>query len=233
MKYLLFLATVVASAQPLRVFSEFVRFDKAGDPVAPAQPREILSPALVRNGFTSFQISIQGPPGVRWTLYVGLNPEDAVKITLYRPVGDRLELVEQPVQGEGVQIVWMDVWTDRAAPVRRIKVEPQLMVGEDWVIYPMEGRVMDAVVPDAKRTEASDVRTLMCGPVRRYANYVNAEQPFQSRNWRQDALLATLAPKEELLRVIGGCDPRAPVDATETKNLESYMRIRDYLFRLR
>src|SRR5258706_9073276 len=103
-KVLFLLATVLASGQPLRVFSELVQFDKAGDPVAPAQPREILSPALVRNGFTSFQISIQGSPGVRWTLYVGLNPEDAVKITLYRPRGDRLELVEQPVQGEGVQI---------------------------------------------------------------------------------------------------------------------------------
>src|SRR5437868_2087054 len=95
MKYLFFLSALLVQAsicaQPLRVFSEFVQFDKAGDPVAPAQPREILSPALVRNGFTSFQISIQGPPGVRWTLYVGLNPGDAVKITLYRPAGNRLE----------------------------------------------------------------------------------------------------------------------------------------------
>jgi len=216
MKYLLFLATVVASAQPLRVFSEFVRFDKAGDPVAPAQPREILSPALVRNGFTSFQISIQGPPGVRWTLYVGLNPEDAVKITLYRPIGDRLELVEQPVQGEGVQIVWMDVWTDRAAPVRRIKVEPQLMVGEDWVIYPMEGRVMDAVVPEVDKPPA-----LLCG------RNTPSEGGHHLRNARQDAALSTLAPKEELQRVTAGCA------ATPLENPESYLRIRDYLFRLR
>src|SRR5712671_3779078 len=123
---LLFLVSGIAVAQPLRVFSELVQFDKAGDPVAPAQPREILSPALVRNGFTSFQISIQGRPGVRWTLYVGQNPDDAVKITLYRPSGDHLELADLPVQGEGVQILWMDLWADRAAPVRRIKVEPQL-----------------------------------------------------------------------------------------------------------
>jgi hypothetical protein len=216
MKYLLFLATVVASAQPLRVFSEFVRFDKAGDPVAPAQPREILSPALVRNGFTSFQISIQGPPGVRWTLYVGLNPEDAVKITLYRPIGDRLELVEQPVQGEGVQIVWMDVWTDRAAPVRRIKVEPQLMVGEDWVIYPMEGRVMDAVVPEVDKPPA-----LLCG------RNTLSDGGHHLRNARQDAALSTLASKEELQRVTAGCG------ATPHENPESYLRIRDYLFRLR
>lgn len=212
--YLLF--TALSTGQPLRVFSEFVVFDKAGDPVMPAQPREILSPALVRNGFTSFQISIQGPPRVRWTLYVGQNPDDAVKITLYRAAGERLEVAEQPVQGEGVQILWMDVWADRAAPVRRIKIEPQLQVGADWVIYPMEGRVVDAVVPSVDKPLG-----LLC---RKFAPSDGAQR---LRNAQQDAALATMAPREELRRGLDGCE------ASPQENPESYLRIRDYLFRLR
>jgi len=218
-KVLFLLATVLASGQPLRVFSEFVRFDKAGDPVAPAQPREILSPAIVRNGFTSFQVSIQGRPGVRWTLYVGQNPDDAVKITLYRPSGDHLELADLPVQGEGVQILWMDLWADRAAPVRRIKVEPQLSMGADWVIYPMEGRVMEAVVP--RRGEDVVGRPLLC------PRAAPREDGFPLRNLRQDAELAVRAPKDELTRLIESCPEQPP------PNPEWYFSIRDYLFRLR
>ena len=67
-------------------------------------------------------------------------------VTIYRESGDMLERVELPVDGDGTQIFWMDLWTAKDAPVRRIKVEPELKIDEDWVIYPMEGRVMDAVV---------------------------------------------------------------------------------------
>ena len=42
----------------------------------------------------------------------------------------------------------MDVWIDKDAPVRRIKVEPQLYVNGDWVIYPMEMRVRENIVPE-------------------------------------------------------------------------------------
>jgi hypothetical protein len=227
MKIAIFLMAVLASVQTfgqaLRVFSEFVLFDKAGNP-APAQPREILSPAIVRNGFTSFQIAIQAASLAGWTLYVGQNPEDAFRITLYRRSGDKLEAIranDQPVRGQGPEILWMDVWADRAAPIQRVKVEPQLMLGADWVIYPMEARVMEAVVPDLKETDPPDVRTLLCGP-RRYFSYL-------SRNERQDVALAKRAPKEELLRLMGGCNPSTPAEL----NPEWYLRIRDYLFRLR
>ena len=67
-----------------------------------------------------------------------------------------LERVELPVDGDGNQIFWMDLWTARDAPVRRIKVEPELKIDEDWVIYPMEGRVMDAVVQGELLVVAND-----------------------------------------------------------------------------
>lgn len=221
----IFLMAVLASGgafgQALRVFSEFVLFDKAGNP-APAQPREILSPALVRNGFNSFQIAIQAQPLAGWTLYVGQNPENAFKITLYRRTGEKFEAIganAQPVRGQGPEVLWMDVWADGSAPIQRVKVEPQLMLGADWVIYPMEARVMEAVVPDV----VHDVKP--SPPLCRSA--VPDSVGFHARNAQQDVALSTRAPKEELQRVIKDCDAATP------ENPESYLRVRDYLFKLR
>ena len=61
------------AAQPLTVFSEFARIDATGKVTSPADPREILSPALARNAFSSFQIVVEltmleAPPAFeRWT----------------------------------------------------------------------------------------------------------------------------------------------------------------------
>src|ERR1700674_4901229 len=60
---IMLLAASASLAQPLRVFSEFAAINAQGEVVAPESPREILSPAIVRNGFTSFQVVIQGPKG--------------------------------------------------------------------------------------------------------------------------------------------------------------------------
>jgi hypothetical protein len=208
-------------AQPLRVFSEFVTFDAAGEPAAPAQPREILSPAIVRNGFTSFQIVVQEPREVHWTLYVGQNPEGAVRVTVYRESGAKLDPVELPLSGEGLAILWMDVWADRAAPVRRIKVEPQLAVGHDWVVYPMEARVMAAVVQDGQHGEGT-----LCAPQRRDNNKLSDAARLRLRNAQQDVALSAGAPKEEFERLkASGCS------AESTGDLESYLKVRDYLFR--
>src|SRR5690349_20068728 len=152
----LLLLVSAAWAQPLRVYSEFAHIDEKGRVIAPAEPREILSPAIVRNGFTSFQVVVDVPQGTPYQLYIAQNPENAVEVTLYRETGDRLERVSQPVSGNATQIFWMDVWTARDAPVQRIKVEPQLHVNNDWVIYPMEARVTEAVVPDVKAAEGYD-----------------------------------------------------------------------------
>ena len=38
----------------------------------------------------------------------------------------------------------MDLWVDANAPVRRVKIEPQVGIDGDWVTYPMEVRVMEA-----------------------------------------------------------------------------------------
>ena len=229
-------ASFAAHAQPLRVYSEFAKIDAAGRVTAPAEPREILSPAIVRNGFSSFQVVVEVPRGTSFQLYVAQNPENAVEVTLYRENGDRLERVEQPVSGNSTQVFWMDLWTARDAPVARIKVEPQLHVNNDWVIYPMEARVVEASVPDdapvpqGASTPLGVMRNFLC---RNKPSDAPAPQTLPEkggphfRNARQDLALAAKAPKEELQKLSGACDAPTP------SNPESYLRIRDYLLRLR
>ena len=222
---LLTLLVSAAWAQPLRVYSEFAQIDEKGRVTAPAEPREILSPAIVRNGFTSFQVVVEVPAGTPYQLYVVQNPDNAVQVTLYHENGDRLDRVEQPVSGDGAQVFWMDLWTAGDAPVQRIKVEPQLYVNNDWVTYPMEARVTSATVPTAGETPANDMRSFLCGPISR--SYAHAVEDPHSRNAQQDVRLAAIAHKEELQKLFGACDAPPSTDP------EWYLRIRDYLFRLR
>ena len=203
-------------AQSLRVYSEFAQIDAAGRVTAPAEPREILSPAIARNAFSSFQVVVDVPQGTTYQLYVAQNPENAVDVTLYRENGDKLEKVSQPVSGTGTQVFWMDLWTARDAPVARIKVEPQLHVNNDWVIYPMEARVMEATVP----TDAGTPDPVCSPPAGISSDLVK----FRNRNAQQDAALAVTGPKDGLQKLTGACSEPNP---------ESYLRIRDYLLRLR
>jgi len=221
-------------SQPLRVYSEFAKIDATGKVTAPAEPREILSPAIARNAFSSFQIVVDVPRGTSYQLYVAQNPENAVEVTLYRENGDKLERVEQPVSGTGTQVFWMDLWTTRDAPVARIKVEPQLHVNNDWVIYPMEARVMSATVPDGTRGGGSmspvgAMRQYLCDktPPIDWGVPGNGIPNLRFRNAAQDLSLASMGAKGELQKLFGACD--APLSSDP----EWYLRIRDYLLRLR
>jgi hypothetical protein len=230
------LLAAASMAQPLRVYSEFAAINAEGEVVAPEAPREILSPAIVRNGFTSFQVVIQVAKGTPFTLHVGQNPADAVKVTIYRKASGRYEPVELPYQSDSTQVLWMDVWTDRNAPVRRVKIEPQIFLNDDWVIYPIEARVVaatvpdDALVPQAASTPGEAMRSYLCGnqPPGAPAPAASADTGGPHfHNLRQDMALAAKASKEELQKLFGACSAASP------SNPEWYLRIRDYLLRLR
>ena len=225
-------------AQPLLVYSEFARVEAKGKVSAPTEPREILSPALARNAWESFQIVVEPvDAAMPWQLFVAQNPENAVQVTLYREVGDQLEKVAQPASGMGTQVFWLDIYTAKTAPVERIKVEPQLHINNDWVIYPMEGRVMDAIVPDPPAAgwpvgiaPPGDVmRGFVC--VTPLVAGAAPKDPTQAslrfRNAQQDGALAAKAAKAELQQRFGSCDAQPPAD-----NPEWYHRVRDFLFRL-
>lgn len=224
MKLILLLASALAAwAQPLMVYSEFARIGGDGKVIAPDDPREILSPALARNAFTSFQIVIQAPAGTRSWLYVGQNPENAAKVTMYRESSDALEPVNLPYESEGTQVLWMDVWIERDATVQRIKIEPELMIHDDWVTYPMEARVMDARVPDDGKP--GSIKAYLCGGAAPAGSTDVARMHI--RNGQQDAALAVRGSRDELKKLFGACDAPAPA------NPEWYLPVRDYLFRVR
>jgi hypothetical protein len=233
---LLFFAALTAAvhAQPVSVYSEFARINlETGEVLAPETPREIVSPAVVRNGFTSFQIVIQTPAEDKWWLFVGQNPDQAFKVTAYKESATGLEPIELPYLSEGTKVFWLDVWTAAEAPVRRVKLEPELYLHDDWVIYPMEARVVDAQVPDARveatGNPASAMRAYLCGSTMTDSMAVESVSipTLRLRNARQDLALAATAPKENLKAIQGDCAAPASPDP------EWYLKIRDYLFRLR
>ena len=154
----------VGAVAQVTVVSEFQRIDPFGNVVRPDRQgtqREILSPAVARNATASFQVIVEVAPGKHYYLHVGLNPEEAVKVRVYKEefvlqrdgqwVADQLTPVDLPylgkvgesgIIGQKVDMFWLDVQVPRDAKVERIKVDPQLWVDERWLSYPMEVRVV-------------------------------------------------------------------------------------------
>jgi len=78
--------TAAACAQSLEIYSEFQRVDPFGNIVAidkAESPREILSPALPRNAWFSYHVSVTVPEGMPAFLYVQQNPE-ILRVEVYR-----------------------------------------------------------------------------------------------------------------------------------------------------
>jgi hypothetical protein len=236
---MLSLFSVAACAQNVQVYSELARLSETGDPVAPTghlgEPREILSPALARNAFTSFQIAIQVPEGTKFQLFMGQNPQGALGVTLYRRAGGKLEPVGLPYFSDSTKVLWMDVWVDASAPVRRVKLEPQVYIDGDWITYPMEVRVSEPVVPSPPKPpygvmEPFDVmHSFLCGDRRDrpLGGRVLPEATMRFRNAQQDVRLAAQGPpalRDALKALMGGCSSPDPADP------EFYLRLRDVFF---
>ena len=232
------LAAGFLSAQSVQVYSEFAQLNDAGEVMAPENPREILSPAVARNAFSSFQLAIQVPRGVKFVVYIGQNPDNAAKVTLYRRDGGKLVPVVVPYEGVSSEVLWMDLWVDANAPVRRVKIEPQVGIGDDWLTYPIEVRVMkaspvmEAAPADQAVAEPLDLMlAFLCGgEPRPLIGSIPLGAEFRVRNVRQDMALARAsspALREELKKVMGGCSASAPADP------EFYLHLRDVLLRVR
>jgi hypothetical protein len=228
-------------AQPLTMYSDMARIDAKGQPTQPEYPREILSPLAIRNGFTSFQVVVNAPEGKPWQLFIAQNPEEYMEVTLYRESGEQLQKINQPATGTGAEVFWLDLrerGTLRADTEERIKVEPQLHIDDDWVIYPIEARVMPTSAPNApaggwpvgSASPEAVIRGLVCGTkfdvgtAREGLTLAN----LRFRNAQQDLALAASAPKTELQAQVGACDAAWPAG-----NPERYLRVRDFLFRER
>lgn len=165
------LIALTAQAQTIEVYPEFRRLDPFGGTVAvdrAISPREILSPAVPRNGFASFHIAISVPPKESYLLYVATNPLNACRVALYRehfvktPAGyitDTLtELTRLPdfgvmqdpddnIEGQNTRLYLLDLWIPPDSSTARFRLEVQLKVA-DWIIHPLEFRPMEIRIPD-------------------------------------------------------------------------------------
>jgi hypothetical protein len=212
------------------MFTEFARIGPDGEPQAPESPREVLSPAVARNAYATFQLVVKPGQGNTASLWIGQNPENSFRVNLYREQGGKLIPTAEPVEIKNTEVLWMDVFVSRATPVSRIKLEPELYVKEDWVIYPMEIRVAETIIPDSVTSSGSAsamevMRSFVCSkkleasaatPPSTRANLI-------FRNALQDVQLAQAAPKDEIQKRFGACAQPEPA------NPEYYLRIRDYL----
>ena len=163
----LFLAfcAIAARAQSIHVFTERQRIDPFGKVIAADRAkaggsREVLSPAVGRNAFSTFHIAVEPPPGTPYWFYIGMNPDDVIQANLYKEifelrngqwVPDKLMKVDLPynglvpekhIPGQTVEVFLLDLFVPRDAEVRRMKVEPQMWIPDRWITYPMEARIV-------------------------------------------------------------------------------------------
>lgn len=158
------LLAVPAAGQRLLVVSEFQRLRPDGEVAAAdsASPRhEFISPAIPRGGTLTLRLGVEAPQGMRYSLFVGQNPDGTARCRLYQErylqVGqewlpDEITPVELPhgailSPNQSVQSYLLDIHIPATVkPHLRFRLEIQLNVGERWVIYPMEIRVRDVMV---------------------------------------------------------------------------------------
>lgn len=229
---------LVLSAE-LQVYSEFRRITPSGEIHAKDQGgrvREILSPAVPRNGYTSFHVVVKGAPGELFWLYIGQNPEDNARATIYEvQAGDRLRKVDFPVEvriaeGAAAAVYLVDLFYKREAPVERVKIEPQLFVDSEkrWIVYPMEVRVRQAQIPSipalvnpeaaggsAESLAFLALREHLCGAKTGVSPAPGLTiQSLIYRNARQDLALLRTLPKERTSGLLPESGPFCAGEAT-------------------
>ncbi len=270
---ILLLLPILSLGQEIYVRSEFQRPAPNGEVLAAdrmdRKGREILSPPVLRNASTSFHVTLEAPPGTPVSVYIGLNPEDALKATLYQekhlPGGEpqQLEEVKLPfsakIPEEGALNFLLDLWVAPGAKVQRVKVEPQMWIPDRWIVYPMEVRVLDAVVPKhdyswvklpepgtrVDRAVYPRIQGMVCGTPGPAIVAKPTPAPtvlsLLDRNVAQDMALADKIPKTQVVAGVLAATgmaskedwcKRSESGAVETLPTEWYLRVRDFLYRV-
>ena len=177
---------LVAQAQTVDIYSEFSRVDPFGQVVAADRGwhrREVLSPAVARNSFAAFHVVVSVPENESYLLYVGTNPLDACRVSLYKEhfiltadgwIPDRLSEVhrlpdfgtmpdpDDGIRGQTTRVYLLEVWIPPDAPVRRFRLEVQLKVAY-WDVRPMEVRVLAARVPEIPQKDGAPLPPIEAG----------------------------------------------------------------------
>jgi hypothetical protein len=202
----------------LRIYSEFDQLNESGelvDSIPGRTPQEIISPAVVRNGFTSFHVAVSGRPGILYWFAIQSNPANVFRIRVYKERPDELREELRPMYflgvmaGSGTDVYLLDVWTPGETPARTVRLE--VLVKEAyWVVAPMEVRIQSARAPNLdaavccspqRITEAPDDsfawEALLTGFMNERLAYIAVPVDMRSvlrRNALQDAALVRSLP---------------------------------------
>ena len=177
---------VIARGQDIRIYSEFQRFDPFGNPVPQDRdmsPREILSPAMPRNGHLSVRVVITAPAGTNYFLYAATNPPDILHVRIYREHFARCgaagycpdwlteqnspsfgaipelsrDLSRPEMNKQNTRCYLFDIESIPNTPPRRVRVEALMKIGT-WYVAPMEVRIVAPLVPAlAEKHMAEDI----------------------------------------------------------------------------
>ncbi len=176
------IAATPLAAATLEIHSEFLRVDPQGEILTldrTPNPREILSPAVVRNGFASFHIVVRSENPTSYFLLAGTNPPDIFRMTLYKEdfvkrdadlIPDTLLPFRPPnfgvipdglanIPGQTACAYLLDIWVPGDAPVTTVRLEVNLKVGV-WVVLPLEVRILPARVPTLRNGSLVDLPPL-------------------------------------------------------------------------
>ena len=250
--WLVFMAPLAAQTLELRVYSEFQRVDPFGNVLAAdraERPRELLSPAIVRNAHTSFHVAVTGAPKTMYFLAVQTNPPEVLRWRLYEEkfvkageawVPDNLEEARAPYFGvlpdpranipaQTTRVYLLDLWAPFNAPVGKVRLEI-LAKTDSWQLWPMEVRVLPAIVPQspaAKLPPELPGLTMPADTAARRALETKAGVPPEPSTvrgviWRNGAQDAALA--------VGLKDMMTPPER-DAAGAETYLRFRDRLYR--
>jgi len=217
---LLVLVSTRLNAQAVEVYSEFWPFANSS-----AVAREIISPAVARNGFSTFKVLVRAPAGKSFFLFCETNPPNLVEARLYKIGAEgRLELVRSPNFGvipdeDNSRAYLLDIRIPAdAEPGRRVRLELQLKMG-DWIVYPLELRIQRATVP-LSAIEASQAPLSL--------------PAMTERNRRQDRSLEELLNLPEVWfltaqHIVNGWTEHSPLSTADDP--EWYLRVRDLMYR--
>jgi hypothetical protein len=165
-------SAMLAEEIQLRVYSEFQRVDPYGRVVEvdrAAKPRELLSPAVARNGYFSYHIAVTAPARSMYFLAVQMYPPDALRWKLYeekfafdgkRWIPDALQQMaspyfgvvpdpEQSIPGQTTCVYLLDVFVPPETPPSQVRLEV-LAKFDTWRMWPMEVRIPGASIPDLR-----------------------------------------------------------------------------------
>jgi hypothetical protein len=177
-------AAAAGLPQDIRFFSEFARFDPFGNPVPQDRdmvPREILSPAMPRNGHLTLHVVITAPAGTNYFLYAGTNPPGILRVRIYREhfarcganeyCPDWLTEQNSPTFGaipelthdfshpamndQNTRCYLFDIESIADTEPRRVRVEA-LMKSGTWYVAPMEVRIVAPTVPKVTKEQIAD-----------------------------------------------------------------------------